>query len=72
MLGFIIAFWATPNMTAGHLLFALATTVYTVMGILFEENDLRKFLGKPYEDYRLRVPMLIPFCKKRNSEADNS
>jgi protein-S-isoprenylcysteine O-methyltransferase Ste14 len=70
MLGFIIAFWVTPNMTIGHLLFSLATTVYTVMCVHFEEHDLRKFLGKPYEDYRLHVPTLIPLYKNRNVEAD--
>ncbi len=67
MLGFIIAFWATPQMTAGHLLFAAATTAYILIGVQFEEHDLVHYLGKDYEDYRRRVPMLVPFTKKRGA-----
>ncbi len=60
MLGFITAFWATPHMTVGHLLFAAATTAYILIAIQLEERDLVRFMGDQYRNYRKTTPMLIP------------
>ena len=64
--GWLFFFWATPTMTAVHLVLALFTTAYILVAIQFEERDLVRFYGHAYEDYRQRVPMLMPrvFRKK--------
>ncbi len=62
--GWITAFWATPTMTAGHLLFASVATAYILVAIRLEERNLVEHHGRPYAEYRRRVPMLIPAIRR--------
>ena len=64
MLGFIVAFWAAPRMTVGHLVFAIATTAYTLLAIQFEEHDLLAAHGERYRNYRGRTSMLLPLMRR--------
>lgn len=65
MLGFLVTFWATPLMTVGHLVFALAMTVYVLVGTALEEKDLVRSLGSRYEAYRREVPRFFPVPWRR-------
>jgi len=69
MLGFVIAFWAAPTMTAGHLLFSIAMTGYILAATRLEEHDLVAALGDQYRDYRRDVPMLLPLPRRHTHKA---
>ncbi|HET9734522.1 MAG TPA: NnrU family protein [Burkholderiales bacterium] len=69
MLGFLIAFWAAPHMTLGHLVFSIATTGYILIGVFFEERDLAAFHGRDFARYREEVPAFVPFLRRRRNHA---
>lgn len=71
MLGFIIAFWATPHMSVGHLIFSLIFTLYIAIGIRLEEKDLLHFYGQRYREYRQRVAMLVPGMSFTSTDKHN-
>ena len=64
--GTMAGLWATPQMSVGHLLFALVMSLYIMIGLYFEERDLIATFGDAYRDYRRRVPMLLPFVRGNN------
>jgi methanethiol S-methyltransferase len=70
MLGLLVAFWATPDLTVGHLVFAVASTAYVVVGIRFEEHGLRRHFGAAYVDYARAVPALFPRPSRRRAVAE--
>jgi methanethiol S-methyltransferase len=65
MVGFLIAFWATPDMSVGRLLFAILGTGYILVGVRFEERDLRRHLGEIYVEYQAQVPRFVPRPRPR-------
>jgi protein-S-isoprenylcysteine O-methyltransferase Ste14 len=65
--GWATAFWATPTMTLGHLVFAAAMTAYMAVAVLFEERDLVEHFGDQYEEYRRRVPKFFPRLRRERA-----
>jgi protein-S-isoprenylcysteine O-methyltransferase Ste14 len=69
MLGLLIAFWAAPRLSLGHLLFAAGMTAYILVGIYFEERDLVRYLGDEYAAYQRQTPMLLPLTRRGQAAA---
>ena len=69
MVGFLILFWATPDMSVGHLLFAAAASGYILIAVRFEEHDLHRALGESYERYATRVPRFVPRVRRSPRQA---
>jgi protein-S-isoprenylcysteine O-methyltransferase Ste14 len=69
MLGFLIAFWAAPTMTAGHVLFSIAMTGYILIALQIEERSLVAAIGEEYRSYRRDVPMLLPLRRRARRQA---
>ena len=69
MLGMLIAFWATPRLSVGHLLFAAGMSGYILVGIYFEERDLVRYLGDEYAAYQRQTPMLLPLRRRHAGQA---
>jgi protein-S-isoprenylcysteine O-methyltransferase Ste14 len=67
MVGFTIAFWVTPTVTVGHLLFAVCTTGYIVVAAHPEERDLAGALGAPYRENRLQVALFLPYPMRQKA-----
>jgi protein-S-isoprenylcysteine O-methyltransferase Ste14 len=63
--GWMFIFWSTPTMSISHLVFAIATTVYMLIAIQLEERDLVDHFGETYSEYQERVPMIVPFTRKK-------
>ena len=71
-LGWFLAFWSTPSMTTGHLLFAVVTTAYILVAIQLEEKDLVDHFGDDYVEYKKTTPMIFPFPKSKSVQAESS
>ena len=72
MLGLLISFWVTPQMSFGHLTFATGMTIYILIGLAFEEHDLLRSFGTIYQQYRKQVPMLLPLPRRKRDTANDN